>query len=39
MISKADWLSAVELLRIVDMSSDDKHLYFTVVLMIKSKRR
>ena len=39
MISRADWLSAVELLRIVDLSSDDKHLYFTVVLMIESKRR
>ena len=30
MISRADRLSAVELLRIVNMSSDDKHLYFTV---------
>ena len=39
MIRRADRLSAVELLRIVNMSSDDKHLYFNVVLMIKSKRR
>ena len=29
-ISRADRLSAVELLRIVNMSSDDKHLHFTV---------